>query len=66
MMASGRTALAASGRISGYGLAKAKMIGRSAMVATISGLSTPPADRPRKMSAPATISASVRLSVGRA
>jgi hypothetical protein len=42
------------------------MIGCGAIVATISGLSTPPADRPRKMSAPSTISASVRLVVSRA
>jgi len=66
MMQSGRTRLASSGMISGYGLASARMIGRSAMVATISGVRMPPADRPRKMSAPSTISARVRLSVSRA
>ena len=66
MMQSGRTALASSGMISGLGLASAKMIGCGAIVATISGFSTPAADRPRKMSAPSTISAKVRLSVSRA
>jgi hypothetical protein len=66
MMQSGRTLRASSGRISGLGLASAMMIGRGAIVATISGLSTPAADRPRKMSAPSTISASVRFVVSRA
>ena len=60
MMASGRTALASSGRISGSGLASARISGRLAMLSTISGLSTPPAETPRKMSAPSTASASVR------
>ncbi|MDT4863976.1 hypothetical protein FQZ97_987150 [compost metagenome] len=58
--------MASAGEISGFGLASARMTGLSAIVATISGLRMPPADRPRKMSAPSTISASVRLSVGRA
>ena len=66
MTASGRTASASSGMISGVGLAIARMIGSRAMPFTISGLSTPPADRPRKMSAPAITSASVRALVSRA
>ena len=66
MMQSGRTFFASSGRISGDGFASARMIGRSAIVATISGFRMPPADRPRNTSAPATISASERLSVSRA
>ena len=57
---SGRTCFASSGRISGSGLAIARMIGRSAIRATISGVRTPPVDRPRKTSAPAITSASVR------
>jgi hypothetical protein len=36
------------------------MIGLAAIVATISGFSTPPADRPRNTSAPTITSASVR------
>ena len=44
----------------------AKMIGRAAMLATISRDKTPPPERPRKMSAPGMISASVRASVARA
>ena len=65
-MASGRTAFAASGFISGCGLANAKIIGRSFIVATISGFNTPPADRPKNMSASFTISASTRADVLRA
>ena len=38
------------------------MIGRAAIRATISGLSTPAADRPKNTSAPSMISASVRAS----
>ena len=63
MMQSGRTAFASSGRISGSGLAIARMIGWSAIRLTISAVSTPPADRPRKMSAPSMTSASVRARV---
>ena len=63
MTASGRTASASSGRISGVGFAIARMIGSRAIFLTISGFSTPPADRPRKTSAPAMISASVRALV---
>ncbi len=44
----------------GLGLASARMSGRSAMRWTISGFSTPPAERPRKMCAPSITSASVR------
>ena len=66
MIASGRTASASSGMISGVGLAIARMIGSRAIPLTISGFSTPPADRPRKMSAPGITSASVRAVVSRA
>src|SRR3546814_9930530 len=59
MIASGRAARASGGEISGSGLAIAKMIGAGAISLTISGLSAPAADRPRKTSAP--FSASVRL-----
>ena len=59
-MASSRTACTSSGVISGSGLASAKMIGLAAILATISGLSTPAADRPRNTSAPSITSASVR------
>jgi hypothetical protein len=62
-MASSRTAFTSSGVISGLGLASAKISGRGAILATMSGFSTPPADRPRKTSAPSITSASVRLSV---
>ena len=60
MIASSRTAFTASGEISGVGFASAKISGLGAIFATISFFSTPPADRPRKMSAPAITSASVR------
>ena len=62
-MASSRTARTSSGMISGVGLASAKITGRSAMVATISGLSTLPADRPRNTSAPFMASCRLRASV---
>ena len=64
MIASGRTSRARSGAISGVGLASARIRGRSAMPLTISGLSTLPAESPRKTSAPATASAKVRRAVG--
>jgi hypothetical protein len=64
--ASGRTARAASGAISGVGLASARISGFSAMAATISGLSTPGPESPRKTSAPTIASASVRSDVSRA
>ena len=63
MIASSRTALTSSGMISGVGLASAKTIGLLAIVATISFLTTPPADRPSTMSAPTIASASVRCEV---
>ena len=63
MIASGRTALASGGQISGSGLAMAKMIGSLAISSTIAGLSAPAADRPRKTSAPTSASSSVRASV---
>ncbi len=44
----------------------AKMMGLGAMVLTISGVSAPFADSPKKMSAPTMASASVRLSVATA
>jgi len=62
-MQSGRAALASSGRISGSGLASARMMGLGPMLSTISADSTPAALQPRKTSAPATMSASVRASV---
>jgi len=64
MMASSRTARTSSGRISGVGLASAKISGRAAILRTISGLSTPPADRPKNTSAFSMTSASVRAAVG--
>jgi hypothetical protein len=63
MIASGRAASASSGMISGTGLASARMIGLSAMAATISGFSTPGAERPRNRSAPSITSARPRASV---
>ncbi len=63
MIASSRTAFTSSGRISGIGLASARISGLAAIFATISPLSTPPADRPRNTSAPSMISASLRASV---
>ncbi len=63
MMQSGRAALANSGRISGSGLASAKMTGLSAMDLTMSTVITPGAEQPKKTSAPLTTSAKVRASV---
>ena len=60
MIASGATSRARSGRISGVGLASAKMIGRAAIFATMSGVSTRGPERPRNMSAPSITSASPR------
>ena len=65
-MQSGRASLASSGRISGSGFASARISGRSDIFLTIAGLSTPPADRPRKTSAPAMTSSSVRALVSMA
>ncbi len=63
MMASSRTARTSSGVISGSGFAMAKMIGLSAMSLTMSPLTAPLTERPKKMSAPFMASASVRASV---
>ena len=63
MMASSRTALTSSGRISGVGLAKAKTKGLAAIFATISGFKTPPADNPKNTSAPSMTSDNVRCLV---
>ena len=63
MTASSRTALTSSGKISGVGLANAKIRGRSAICATISCLRTPAADKPRKISAPGMTSRNVRADV---
>src|SRR5690625_6433085 len=66
MMQSGRVAFATSGRISGSGLAKAKTMGFSAIVFSISVVKIPGAEQPRKISAPLTASSRVRSSVSRA
>jgi hypothetical protein len=63
IMASGRAATASSGEISGVGLASAMISGWSAIRLTMSGLSTPGAESPRKMSAPPITSPSVRSGV---
>jgi hypothetical protein len=63
MIASSRTALTSSGMISGVGFASAKISGFGPIALTISGFSTPPADRPRNTSAPTITSASLRSSV---
>jgi hypothetical protein len=52
MMQSGRTALASSGRISGSGLASARMIGLVGHGLDHLGVSTPAAEQPRNTSAP--------------
>ena len=49
--------------ISGVGLASAMISGSRAMRVTNSGFSTPPAESPRKMSAPSITSTSVRAFV---
>ena len=66
MMASSRTAATSSGVISGSGLAIAKMIGFAAMTLTISGVTAPLAERPKKTSAPASASARLRALVSTA
>ena len=66
MITSSRASRASSGVISGSGLAIAKMIGLGAIVLTISAVSAPLADRPKKMSAPTIASASVRSGVSTA
>ena len=52
-------ALASSGKISGVGLAQAKMMASFAMVFTISVVTMPGADTPMNTSAPTRASASV-------
>ncbi len=66
IIASGRVSSASSGMISGVGLASAITSGSFAICLSISGFSTPPAESPRKMSAPGIASASVRAVVSRA
>jgi len=63
MMASSRISATSSGVISGSGLAIAKMIGFGAIERTMSGVSAPLAETPKKMSAPFMASSSVRASV---
>ena len=63
MMQSGRTALASSGRISGSGLASARISGCGAMLLTISAVTAPAAEQPSSTSAPSITSASVRAAV---
>ena len=55
-----------SGRISGVGLASARINGFFAIRLTMSWVNTPAADRPRKMSASSMMSLSVRAVVLRA
>ncbi len=66
MMASSRISATSSGVISGSGLAMAKMIGLSAIERTMSAVSAPFTDRPKKTSAPSIASASVRALVSTA
>jgi hypothetical protein len=63
MTQSARASRASSGRISGSGLARARISGRAAIFFTDAGCSTPPADRPRNTSAPSITSSSVRARV---
>ena len=63
MMASVRTDNTSSGKISGVGLANAKINGCLAIFFTMAGFSTPPADKPRKISAPSITSSKVRAEV---
>ena len=63
MIALGRASRASSGVISGSGLAIAKMIGLSAMRATIALVTAPFTDRPNTTSAPSSASVSVRALV---
>ncbi len=66
MMASSRTSATSSGRISGSGFASAKMMGESAIDATISWETMPFTDSPTNTSAPSMASASVVRSVSAA
>ena len=61
----GRTDFASSGRISGSGLASARMMGLSAMDLTMSAVIAPAAEHPSTTSAPTIASASVRAGVAR-
>ena len=63
MMASLRTSATSSALISGSGLAMAKMIGLSAIDFTISLVTAPLTESPKKTSAPASACASVRAEV---
>ena len=63
MMASLRTSATSSALISGSGLAMAKMIGFAAIDFTISFVTAPLTERPKKTSAPANAWASVRTEV---
>ena len=63
MIASWRTSRAASGVISGLGLARAKMIGFLAMDLTMSGLTASLTESPKNTSAPFIASSSVRALV---
>ena len=65
-MASERTSATSSGVISGSGLAIAKMMGLSAIDFTISLVTVPAAESPKKASAPISASASVRALVSTA
>ena len=65
-MASERTSATSSGVISGSGLAMAKMMGLSAIDFTISFVTVPAAERPKKASAPFRASARVRALVSTA
>ena len=61
-MMSSRAAIALSYEISGFGLASANTIGLSAMLRTISCVSTSATDKPRNTSAPTRASSSVSTS----
>ena len=62
----GRASRARCGRISGSGLASARINGLAAIFLTISGFNTPPTERPRKTSAPSITSPKVRAFVSTA
>ena len=63
MMASLRTAATSSTVISGSGLAIAKMIGLGAIIFTMSWVTAPLADSPKKTSASISACSSVRAEV---
>ncbi len=66
IIASSRTAFTSSGIISGVGFASAKMIGLADIFATISPVTNPPFESPRKTSAPTNASARVPSSASTA